>query len=146
MRLDGAWWNELGSEMVIEVDIDDPKTFRGLYHTNVGSAQSKKYPLLGRCDNRGLASKMVSFVVAWNADRGAAEADVPSPSVTAWAGQLQEIDGREVIVTTWLLSRFTESGDDWESTLMGMDYFTRREPSGQEIERARKQGRASRAL
>jgi hypothetical protein len=66
VKLHGVWWNELGSKMVIKVDPHDPKTFRGFYHTSVGNAQEKKYPLLGRCEVRGLKSKMVAFVVAWN--------------------------------------------------------------------------------
>ena len=146
MKLEGTWWNELGSKMEIEIDPADPKTFRGLYHTNVGSAQAKSYPLLGRCDNRGLQSRMVAFVVAWNADPPAAEGASVSPSVTAWSGQLQLVDGSEVITTSWLLDRLTAPLDDWESTLIGMDYFTRTPPTRAQIEAAKKFGRASRAL
>ena len=146
MKLHGVWWNELGSKMVIKVDSHDPKTFRGLYHTNVGSAQEKKYPLLGRCDIRGLKSKMVAFVVAWNADPPTGAAPPVDPSVTAWCGQLQMIKGREVIATTWLLDRLTAPADDWESTLVGMDYFTRKKPGKQAVGAAKKYGRASRAL
>jgi hypothetical protein len=146
VKLHGVWWNELGSKMVIRVDPQDPKTFRGFYHTNVGNAQEKKYPLLGQCDVRGLKSKMVAFVVAWNADPPPDGGDSPGPSVTAWSGQLQRIKGREIIVTTWVLSRLTTPADDWESTLVGMDYFTRKKPRQQAIEGAKKYGRASRAL
>jgi hypothetical protein len=145
VKLEGIWWNELGSKMEIEIDPADPKTFRGLYHTNVGSAQEKNYPLLGRCDDRGLTSKMLAFVVAWNADPPA-KPNTPNPSVTAWSGQLQIVDGQEVITTTWLLERFTAPADDWESTLVGMDYFKRTRPSPAEVEIARKHGRAARAL
>lgn len=146
MKLHGVWWNELGSKMVIEVDPDDPKTFRGLYHTNVGNAQERKYPLLGRCDNRGLDSKMIAFVVAWNADPPSGGDPPVNPSVTAWCGQLQMVEHREVIGTTWVLNRLTTPADDWESTLVGMDYFKRKKPRKEAIEAAKKYGRASRAL
>jgi avidin family protein len=95
VKLHGVWWNELGSKMVIEVDSHDPKTFRGFYHTSVGNAQEKIYPLLGRCDIRGLKSKMVAFVVAWNADPPTGAAAPVNPSVKAWCGQLQMVKGRE---------------------------------------------------
>jgi Avidin family len=146
VKLHGEWWNELGSKMVIEVDPDDPKTFRGLYHTNVGNAQEKRYPLLGRCDNRHLDSRMVGFVVVWNADPPDGDAPAVNPSVTTWCGQLQIVKDQEVIATTWLLNRLTAPADDWESTLVGMDYFKRKKPSEATIEAAKKYGRASRAL
>lgn len=146
MKLHGVWWNELGSKMVIKLEPHDPKTFRGFYHTNVGNAQEKKYPLVGRCDVRGLKSKMVAFVVAWNADPPSGAAPPVNPSVTAWCGQLQMVKGREVIATTWLLDRLTAPADDWESTLVGMDYFTRKKPTKQVMDAAKKYGRASRAL
>jgi hypothetical protein len=146
VKLHGVWWNELGSKMEIEVDPDDPKTFRGRYHTNVGSAQEKKYPLLGRCDHRGLDSQLVAFVVAWNADPPAQGDPLVNPSVTAWCGQLQMVDDKEVITTTWLLDRLTAAKDDWESTLIGMDYFRRTRPEPAAIEAAKRYGRASRAL
>lgn len=60
------------------------------------------------------------------------------------AGQM--VKGREVIATTWLLNPLTTPADDWESTLVGMDYFTRKKPQKQAIEAAKKYGRASRAL
>jgi len=146
VKLEGIWWNELGSKMEIELDPADPKTFRGLYHTNVGNAQEQKYPLLGRCDNRGLGSQMVAFVVAWNADPPAGGGNPVNPSVTAWCGQLQVVNGEEVITTSWLLDRLTAPADDWESTLVGMDYFTRTPPSQAQLEAAKRFGRASRAL
>jgi hypothetical protein len=146
MKLEGIWWNELGSMMEIEIDPADPKTFRGRYHTNVGNAKEKAYPLIGRCDIRGLDSKMVGFVVAWNADPPAAKEVPRAPSVTAWSGQLQVVEGEDVITTTWLLDRLTDPKDDWESTLVGMDYFTRKRPSADEIEYASKYGRASRGV
>jgi hypothetical protein len=146
MKLDGVWWNELGSKMEIEVDPADSKTFRGRYHTNVGNASEKIFPLLGRCDTRGLGSKMVAFVVAWNADPPANGEVLKEPSVTAWCGQLQVVKGEEIITTTWLLDRLTDPRDDWESTLVGMDYFTRTRPSVEKIQFAQAHGRASRAF
>ena len=56
------------------------------------------------------------------------------------------VKGREVIATTWVFDRLTAPADDWESTLVGMDYFTRRKPHKEEVQAAKKYGRASRAL
>lgn len=65
MGLQGIWWNEIGCKLEIEMETSDPKTFRGVYHSKCGSAFEKNYPLLGRCDNRGFAGKMLAFVVVW---------------------------------------------------------------------------------
>jgi hypothetical protein len=143
--LQGIWWNEIGCKMEIEMDTADPKAFQGVYHLNFGSALEKSYPLLGRCDNRGLASKVLAFVVVWDADPPAIP-DAVNPSVTAWCGRLQVIDGEEVIATTWIQDRLRAPGDDWESTLVGVAYFKRVRPSPAEVDAARKYGRASRAF
>ncbi len=48
-----------------------------------------------------------------------------SDSVTSLSGQVQIIDGKEKIVTSWLLTTQTDEDDDWHSTLIGKDVFTR---------------------
>ncbi len=144
MNLEGIWWNEFGSQMEIEMDHADRKAFRGVYQLTIGNAQQQRYPLAGRCDDRGLPTKMLAFVVAWNAD-APTEPDAPNPSVTAWCGQLQVVDGEEVIAATWILNRLKAPADDWESTLVGMDYFKRTRPSDRDLDLARRHGRASRA-
>ena len=95
VNVEGIWWNEFGSQMEIEMDRTDRKAFRGVYQSNIGNAQQQRYPLAGRCDDRGLPTKMRAFVVAWNAD-SPTEPDAPNPSVTAWCGQLQVVDGEMV--------------------------------------------------
>lgn len=102
MELQGIWWNEIGCKMEIEMDSADPETFRGAYHSNFGSPQEKNCPLLGRCDNRGLATKMLAFVVVWDSADPRAIPDPVNPSVTAWCGRLQVVDGEEVIATAWI--------------------------------------------
>lgn len=101
MGLQGIWWNEIGGKLEIEMETSDPKTFRGVYHSNFGTAFEKNYPLIGRCVNRGLASKMLAFVVVWDVEPPAIP-DAVNPSVTAWCGRLQVVDGEEVIATTWI--------------------------------------------
>jgi hypothetical protein len=71
--------------------------------------------------------------VAWVNENGS------SHSVTAWSGQLQLIEGQEVLTTIWLLTHETEPDQDWKSTLIGTDIFTRRSPTEGEIEKAAKQ-------
>jgi hypothetical protein len=112
VELQGIWWNEIGCKMEIEMDRADPETFRGVYHSNFGSAQEKNYPLLGRCDNRGLASKMLAFVVVWDAADPPAIPDPVNPSLTAWCGRLQVVDGEEVIATTWIRDRLSALADE----------------------------------
>jgi hypothetical protein len=54
--------------------------------------------------------------------------------VTGWSGQYQIIDGQETIVAMWLLTIQQRPADDWKSTLVGRDTFTRAAPSPAQVE------------
>ena len=118
MGLDGEWYNQLKSKMVLKVAGAD---VTGEYHTEVGNADGI-YPLAGRTEVGGGLPQNVGWVVSWQNDKRW------TPSVTSWSGQLHDVDGEETIVTTWLLTRETKPKDDWQSTLVGQDVFRRASP------------------
>lgn len=120
MRLDGTWYNALGSSMELMVKGD---RVSGTYTTAVGEAQGR-YPIVGAIDAEPQkGSQALGLVVVWANDQGS------SHSVTTWSGQLEVIDGQEILRTTWLLTRETAPNQDWQSTLVGTDTFSRC-PSG----------------
>ena len=89
---------------------------------------SGAYPLVGEINTSPETGQAIGFVVVWQNEKK------NSNSVTAWSGQLQLVNDEEVITTTWLLTQETDQEDDWESTLVGKDIFTRYPP----IERSKK--------
>ncbi len=48
-----------------------------------------------------------------------------SKSTTTWSGQRYIIDGNPTIYTTWLLTSEQVIGNNWKSTLIGKDEFTK---------------------
>lgn len=118
MPLEGTWFNELGSTMTINGVT--PAGFSGTYQTAVsttGCAQGV-FTLIGISDTDADGTS-VAFAVAWT--NGSSQCH----SVTAWSGQLQIINGEEQIIATWLLTMETDPSQDWASTLVGRDVFTR---------------------
>src|ERR1700721_4658991 len=91
MGVSGEWWNELNSKMVIELGPNDPRMVGGYYHTNVGNAKQKTYPLVGRTDawNNPNRDQMISWVVVWDPPDPPSNPNDPprKPSITAWSGQ-----------------------------------------------------------
>jgi hypothetical protein len=150
VAIGGEWWNELNSKMVIDKpNLKDPQAITGTYHTNVGQAKQRKYPLVGRCGTASTDSQVVGWVVAWDPPDPAKPGETPrKPSLTSWAGQLQRDPktGEEFLSTTWLLNRTTKASDDWESTIVGVDYFTRYPPTAALLDKAERVGRAARYL
>ncbi len=135
MRLDGEWFNELGSKMILKVK---GRNITGTYHTAVGDA-SGIYELVGRTDTNAGATRNVGFVVSWENDKKGS-----SNAVTAWSGELQmDANGDQVIVTTWLLTEETDPIDNWKSTIIGKDVFRRTTPTAASARRARKLRRPS---
>jgi hypothetical protein len=67
--------------------------------------------------------------------------------VTAWSGEyrVKHTDGadQEVLKTTWLLTIETKEADEWKSTLVGQDVFTRRVRGKDELSAARAMKRRS---
>ena len=130
MDLNSTGYNELGSYMTLRVN---GKSITGTYHTAVGDA-SGIYDLVGQTDTDNDSSQAIGFVVAWQNEYGS------SDSVTTWSGQYQIIDGVDTIVTTWLLTQETDPDDDWASTLINKDTFTRTAPGDEEIQQKIKKG------
>lgn len=125
MPIDGTWYNELGSQMVVS---SDGQSLSGQYSTAVGSAEGW-YPLTGSLDSSpSNYSQAAAFTVAWvNAQSGS------SQSATGWVGQYQFNGDVEQIVTTWLLVSETPAGYDWASTGVGQDVFTRNPPTPEQV-------------
>lgn len=130
----GIWYNELGSCM--EITSAQDGQLSGTYASAVGDA-TKQYVLTGRYDS-SVAGKSISWTVNWkNSYRNAM-------STTGWSGQFQTSEcGKPQILTTWLLTAQTDPKDDWNSTHVGMDTFTRQEPASEVCEKALKSGRIS---
>ncbi|KJK54031.1 streptavidin [Streptomyces sp. NRRL F-4428] len=128
----GTWYNQLGSVMVVTRAANGG--FTGTYESAVGNAE-KRYTMTGRYDSAPAdgSGTAVGWTVAYrNAYRNA-------HSVATWSGQY--VGGsQERIVTQWLLSYGTTPADQWKSTVLGHDEFTRVKPSAADIEKARRLG------
>lgn len=130
MSIIGTWYNELGSEMILKLDRTDKRQIKGTYETFVSTCARGKYVLTGRTDTDRDASQNVGFVVSWENDNGSCD------SVTTWSGELQEIDGEEVLTTFWLLTMETSPDANWKSTLVGKDVFRRIRPTEEQVNKA----------
>lgn len=123
MSIAGAWHNELGSKMLLT---PDGSSLRGIYETEVGDAKGI-YNLLGgifSSDTQDPKVQAVGFVVAWVNEHKT------SNSVTSWSGQYHVDEDK--IFTQWLLTMGTSSGNEWESTLIYHDVFTRIPPTAEQ--------------
>jgi Avidin family len=125
--ISGEWYNELGSMMVLQARAS---VLTGKYHTAVGDADGI-YELLGRISLPADENRTLGFVVTWQNDKRKTD------SVTAWSGEVREISGTQSIITTWLLAVETTPADDWKSTLVGKDTFTRVPPSAEHVAQLR---------
>jgi hypothetical protein len=124
MRLDGMWYNELGSTMTIQIAGNQ---ITGTYQTAVGDAAGQ-YTLAGSFDmNPSPSGPSAGWVVTWANQSG------NSNSVTTWCGQLQDINGSEVLTAMWLLTGETAPNSDWQSTIIGKDVFTRIKPNQEQM-------------
>ena len=143
MAFEGTWWNQLGSQMDLRRDAAHPRRVSGEYHTNVGNAKHRTYPLVGRADATG---QLLAWVVVWDPPDEPTDPEEPpsKPSITAWTGQYQRKpdSGVEFIASTWLLTHPTEPKDDWRSTGVSMDFFFRNKPSPQMVALAKELGKA----
>ena len=107
----GYWQNELNSNMVLRVRGNN---LTGRYTSLVSSSgKTVSGPISGYVNGHTLA-----FVVKW-----------PTPSITAWVGQLVRENRRDVIQTLWqLTSEIDNPGDPtelWNSINSGAATFTR---------------------
>lgn len=109
----GAWRNELGSEMHLIVDAHG--VVSGKFRTGVGEPQSA-----AEFELSGFASgDLLSFVVNFGRYN----------SLASWSGQHTVDDGNEVIKTMWLLARDVADADEssgmWAAVLTGSNHFRR---------------------
>lgn len=131
----GTWYNQLGSTMIITASPDGSLT--GTYESAVGNAENR-YVLVGRYDTAGVAGSgtALGWAVAWRNEFRNAH------SATTWSGQYFGGDSPR-ITTKWLLTSGTTPADEWRSTLVGADFFTRTKPTAAQVEQTRALGVAS---
>ena len=123
-----TWHNELGSKMVITSYDTETGVFSGNYQSAVGEA-TKWYVMTGRADTAG---NTLGWTVNWQNSYQNAH------SATSWSGQVQTDESGDLVMpTTWLLTSQTSPEDNWESTLVGFDYFTQTEPTKETIAQAK---------
>ena len=135
-HLDGKWYNELGSCMNLTAESDG--TLTGTYESAVGQAKYT-YVLAGRYDNLP-ERRTLGWTVTW-----VNQYYFCSKSTTSWSGQFQ-IEPKtqeQQILTSWLLTVQTAPSDDWNSTNVGFDVFTRTAPTPEQSMKAKQQGRIS---
>ena len=111
--LTGKWKNQLNSEMTLIMDGNGKLT--GKYATAVGRPSgSEEFELMGV-----VTGDLVSFIVNFG----------KYGSLTAWAGQVIEDNGKETIRTLWHLSENVKESEEsnkvWGSIRAGYGLFTR---------------------
>jgi hypothetical protein len=130
MEIVGDWFNELGSQMTIVLDANNPRLFHGSYHTAVGTAQERKYDLVGSHDIAGADSETLGWVVTYDPpDAAAAGEPANGPTTCAWSGQAQVIGDMPYLVTTWVLTGAVPREENWTATTIGTNYFFRTKPT-----------------
>jgi hypothetical protein len=126
--LQGTWYNELGSTMVIGPLDPTNGTMTGTYTTAVSSSGCARgvFPLAGRSDvqTRG---QTVGWAVCW------LNGTFNCGSTTSWVGHF---DGKGTITAFWLLAAKAKPGEEWASTLVGQDVFARTQPTEDEVAQA----------
>jgi len=116
--LSGTWFNELGSVMNLTATTDG--SISGLYCSAVGNA-TNFYTLTGRFDPSTTIPTGEGVSLGWVVNY--ANADENADSTAAWSGQF--FAANATILTQWLLTSSTTPADEWESTNVGHDQFTR---------------------
>jgi hypothetical protein len=110
---DGRWKNELGSTM--DITIQNGRV-TGVYTSTVsgGGGGTVTGDITGFVDD-----DIISFIVKWTG----------FSSMTAWVGQVVEVNGVETIKTLWHLLRNVADAEEpakvWSAILTGADQFTR---------------------
>ena len=129
--MQGAWYNELGSTMVINPLDPQTQTVTGTYTTAVSSTGCAKggYPLAGRSDVQ-IGGQTFGWTVCWQ------NASSNCYSTTSWSGKLVRVNGIQTLSALWLLVIDTKDPNDWASTYIGHDVFTRTQPGDDAIEQA----------
>lgn len=125
INLEGTWINEFGSTM--EIASVDPKTgtFAGIYQSHTGA--TGVYNLTGITDIKpdpNVNSQTVAFAISWRNIESSGDED-GSNWVSAFSGQVQIVDGRQQMTTTYLFQKNTNPSDNWGSTIVDKATFTR---------------------
>ena len=125
MSLLGKWHNELGSTLNIEKE--ENGVLEGVYETAVssGGCAQGSFPLHGTTDVDS-GGQTFGFSVTWKNEKSSCQ------STTAWAGHYRE--DLERLIAFWLLATKTDPKDEWGSTLVGEDVFTRETVSAERQE------------
>ncbi len=133
MSVDGTWYNELGSKMLLTV-VNGLVTGRYTTAVSASACAQGDFDVAGRADTDESGFVNIGFAVSWKNAHSRCE------SVTAWSGEyrVDSQTGEERIKTTWLLTLETSQKDDWRSTLVGQDVFTRALPQQDQLESNRR--------
>lgn len=138
-KLEGRWANDYGSEMELAVEHG---IVRGVYRSTEGDAG--RYRVTGIVDEHpGPHGLTLGLVVSWrNLDskqgvssiRPCDQEEASAHWTTTLTGQMHHIDGRDVLTTTFLLTRNTPAENRWEDTVVNTMVFRRigTEPRGSE--------------
>ncbi|MFH9662600.1 avidin/streptavidin family protein [Streptomyces sp. NPDC017248] len=128
----GTWYNQLGSTFTVTANADGSLT--GTYESTVGNAENR-YVATGRYDTAPVdgSGTALGWTVSWrNSYRNA-------HSATTWSGQY--FGGTAARINTqWLLTSGTTPANQWQSTLVGHDEFTKTKPTAAASAAARKAG------
>lgn len=113
-----SWRNEEGS--IMELAYGSDGSLSGTYQSGVGDKH--RFLLSGRWDTT--PSQNNSYACGWSVvwkNRSGVDLD----EVTSWSGHHICNKLGYIIKTTWLLTQDTVLANDWKSTLIGQDIFTR---------------------
>lgn len=130
MPLSGTWYNELNSVMKLNLNghSNEGSVVTGTYQSRVGDAGGIYYLYGASDEGTGDTTPNIGFTVSWvNPTKG------NSNSVTAWSGQLQIINGQEVLTAFWLLTQETNPANNWSATRIGQDVFRRNPPTEEQV-------------
>lgn len=122
MDITGQWYSELGSSLLIQ-EVQNGYV-QGVYSTAVssqGCAQGD-FSVVGVTDTDS-GGQAVAFSVAWKNGQSSCK------SVTAWSGQVVDVQ----ISAFWLLTQETDPTQNWQSTIIGQDVFTRTQPRAEDV-------------
>ncbi len=121
MNLEGKWINEFGS--TIELTVESDGFVSGSYKSHTGA--SGTYRVVGVTDTQpDTISQTVAFSISWRP----IDKQLPDKSFhwcSGFVGQLQMIDGQEVLTTTYLLTQNTDPGINWMATSVDKAIFKR---------------------
>ncbi len=122
MKIEGEWFNELGSKVILIQDKNNSCLYHGTYHTAVGTAQEREYELVGYCGAPDGNSQTIRWVVSYEAVPG-------EQTICTWSGQVQTVgEGAEAmpyITTTWILRGRVLREENGEAATEGINYFFR---------------------